>query len=364
MLIKNTDNMAKKRKKYLVTKNSEAYACSLVTSPAVEELFISFNEDKPLIEKFADEKKHMITGVVAIPNKPIYRRNADGEEYDIVFTEEAIEEMAKDFLKEYRQHEVTLQHQEEAEGVYLVEQWIKTDEVYDKSLAIGLSRDLPVGSWIQTYYVDSNDVWQRIESGELRGLSLECLLGLEEFEKQIENNNDNFNDMNLVEDMNFWKKMKETIREAFKKDEVETTPSLEELAKESGFTTVEEYKKEVEAIREELEEQTPTAEAPIEPPVTPTEPSKDAEPTTTPPEENKAPEEPENEPMEKDNHLEDILKSVKAEVEALRELNKDLTAKVKSLEKEPSTKPITTNTGKGKGDTYSQWRERVKQMIG
>lgn len=338
--------MAKKRKKYLVTKNSEAYACSLVTSPAVEELFISFNEDKPLIEKFADEKKHMITGVVAIPNRPIYRRNADGEEYDIVFTEEAIEEMAKDFLKEYRQHEVTLQHQEDAEGVYLVEQWIKSDEVYDKSLSIGLSRDLPVGSWIQTYYVDSNDVWQRIESGELRGFSLECLLGLEEFDKQIENNLTNNDNMNLVEDMNFWKKMKEVIRGAFKKDEVDVDTS-----EATNITPKEEEIK--------MEEQAPTVEAPTEAVETPSEPSKVEEPTVTPTEENK-PSEGET-PEENDNHLEDILKSVKAEVEALRELNKDLTAKVKSLEKEPSTKPITTNTGKGKGDTFDNWMSQMEK---
>ena len=170
--------MAKKRKKYLVTTNSEAYACSLVTSPAVEETFVAFNEEKPMIEKFADEKKHLVTGVVAIPNKPIYRRNEDGEEYDIVFSAEAIEKMSYDFMKHYRQHEVTLQHQEEAEGVYLVEQWIKTDAINDKSIAVGLSRDLPIGTWIQTYYVDSNDVWKRIENGELQGFSLECMLGL------------------------------------------------------------------------------------------------------------------------------------------------------------------------------------------
>ena len=45
--------MSKRRKKYLVTKESEALACSLVSSPAVEELFVSFSEDKQLIEKFA-----------------------------------------------------------------------------------------------------------------------------------------------------------------------------------------------------------------------------------------------------------------------------------------------------------------------
>ena len=90
--------------------------------------------------------------------------------------------MAKKYLKDYRQHEVTLQHEENADGVYLVEQWIKTSMVYDKSIEVGLSRELPVGSWIQTYYVDSMDVWNRIQNGELLGFSLECMLGLEEFE--------------------------------------------------------------------------------------------------------------------------------------------------------------------------------------
>lgn len=342
--------MAKKRKKYLVTKNSEAYACSLVTSPAVEELFVAFNEETPIVEKFADEKKHMITGVVAIPSKPIYRRNADGEEYDIVFSAEAIEEMAKDFLKEYRQHEVTLQHQENAEGVYLVEQWIKSDMVYDKSLSIGLSKELPVGSWIQTYYVDSNDVWQRIESGELQGLSLECLLGLEEFDKQVENKFTNNDNMNLVEDMNFWQKMKEVIKEAFKKEEDVDTEASEALK----ITPKEEEIK--------MEEQAPTVEE--KPTETPVEEPKVEEPTPTPQEENKAPEEPKNEPTEKDNHLEELINNLKEEIEALKGVNKDLTSKVKSLEKEPSAKPVNTNAKPSKGDTYAQWRETMRGLIG
>lgn len=336
--------MAKKRKKYLVTKNSEAYACSLVTSPAVEELFVAFNEEQPIVEKFADEKKHMITGVVAVPNKPIFRRNADGEEYDIVFSAEAIEEMAKDFLKEYRQHEVTLQHQENAEGVYLVEQWIKNDMVYDKSLAIGLSKELPIGSWIQTYYVDSNDVWQRIESGELQGLSLECLLGLEEFEKQVENNYIDNDNMDLVENMSFWKKMKEVLKEAF--------------AKEDGDM-------EVAPINEEFEEATPTVDE--KPTETPTEAPKVEEPTTTPTVENKSvvDETPkENEPKEKDNHLEELINNLKEEIEALKGVNKDLTSKVKKLEAEPSAKPVNTNSKPSKNDTYQNWREQMRQMIG
>jgi len=363
--------MAKKRKRYLVTADkSEAFACSLVTSPAMEETFVVFNEDTPIVEKFADDKKHMITGVVAIPNKPIYRRNKEtGEEYDIVFSAEAIEKMSMDFLKNYKQHEVTLQHQENADGVYLVEQWIKNDLVYDKSLSMGLSKELPVGSWFQTYYVDSNDVWKRIESGELLGFSLECALSMEEFNK-IENND---NDMDLVDNMNFWKKMKETLKEVFAKGDVDVegseavkiTPTKQELAEMSGFTSVEDYEKEVEAIKAEFEEATPTVETPVEPIETPVEAPKVEDPTTTPPAKEETPTEAENKPDEpKDNHLEDLIKNLKEEIEALKGLNKDLNKKVKTLEKEPSVNPINTNGGGKKGgDNFDNWRETMKNYL-
>lgn len=353
--------MAKKRKKFLVTTDSEAYACSLVTSPAVEETFVAFNEEKPLVEKFADEKKHMVTGVVAIPNKPIYRRNKEGEEYDIVFSEQAIEKMAKDFLKEYRQKEVTLQHQEDADGVYLVEQWIKTDMVYDKSISVGLSRELPVGSWIQTYYVDSNDVWKRIEDGELQGFSLECMLGLEEFEEEF-NKVQNDSEMD-VNDETFWTKLKNVLSEAFgKKDE--NLSSEEELKEELN-------EQKTDIVEEELEE----ADKPVE---TPSEEPKVEEPTTVQEEPKQEPVEPANEPEDKveeqpkqeDNHLEDLINNLKAEIEALKDVNKGLTNKVKELGKTPSTKPVNTNAPVvGTPDmgvncqAYKDWREAVRQMM-
>lgn len=338
--------MAKKRKKYLVTSNSEAYACSLVTSPAVEETFVAFNEETPLIEKFADEKKHMVTGVVAIPNKPIYRRNADGEEYDIVFSEEAIEHMAKSFLKEYRQKEVTLQHQEEADGVYLVEQWIKTDMVYDKSISVGLSKELPIGSWIQTYYVDSNDVWKRIEDGELLGFSLECMLGLEEFETQI-NNAENENTMEVEANESFWSKLKQVLKEAFstKEDEIEEEVIEEEM---------------------ELEEETPN-EAPNEP----QEPSTEVEPIETPSEEKETIVEPKEEVVEtpkveepKPNPLEELIHTLNEEVKALKESNNNLQERLKEMGKQPSANPVNTNAKPNPTDTYSAWREKMRSMVG
>lgn len=343
--------MSKKRKKYLVTTdNSEAFACSLVTSPAVEETFVAFNEEKPLIEKFADEKKHMVTGVVAIPNKPIYRRNDDGEEYDIVFSAEAIEKMAKDYLKNYRQHEVTLQHQEDADGVYLVEQWIKHDMYRDKSAVIGLSEDLPVGSWIQTYYVDSNDVWQRIESGELQGFSLECMLGLEEFKSQISKNDNN--NMKETNDEMFWNKLRNVMNDIFASMRMEDRKADEPKDEEV-----------------ELEEQEPSVEPQNEPTVEPQEAPKEEEVVETKEEPIEEPTEPKNEPQEEpkdDNtkHLEELINSMKEEIKALKDLNSGLNDKVKALEATPSAKPISTNAKPSAADTYSAWREKMREMIG
>lgn len=342
--------MSKKRKKYLVTVDSEAFACSLVTNPAVEELFVSFSEDKPLIEKFTDDSKHMLTGVVAIPNKPIYRRNKDGEEYDIVFSAEAIEKMAMNYMRNYRQNEVTLQHQEEADGVYLVEQWIKQDGYRDKSAVIGLSEDLPVGSWIQTYYVDSNDVWQRIKSGELRGLSLECALGLQELSSQIDKNNNN---MDIETNEMFWDKMKNILKEAFGKAE-----------KQEGIEPIDIEDLEAQAPTETETTTTTTVEEPKaeEPKVEePKEEPKVEEPKV---EEPKPAEEPKEEPKVDNNaHLEELIKSLKEEINALKEMNNGLDKKVKQLSKEPSIKPLNTNAKPSTGDTYSAWREQMAKYL-
>ena len=350
--------MNKKRKKYLVTVDSEAFACSLVTNPAVEEMFVSFSEDKPLIEKFADEKKHMITGVVAIPQKPIFRRGKNGEEFDIVFSAEAIEKMSKDFLKNYRQSEVTLQHQEETDGVYLVEQWIKSDDVYDKSIAVGLSRELPVGSWIQTYYVDSNDVWERIQNGELRGFSLECALGLQEFESQIDNN------MIETNEMKFWTKMKEVLSEVFSsasmmKQEEDIEPiSIEDMEAETP-TVVEEPKVEEPAVEQ------PKAEDAAKATQNPT----DSEPKVEEPkaEEPKVEEPKPTEEAPKETvdvkHLEELINSMKSEIAALKELNGGLKTKVKELEKQPSVAPVNTNAKPNTNDTYSAWREQMAKYL-
>ena len=350
--------MAKKIKKYKVGIDSETYAISLVESPAIEETLVALEEQKPIKVQLADEEKYMVYSAVLVPDKPIFRRNDDGDEFYIEFTKESIEKMAQEYLMNYRQNEITLDHETMANDITLVESWIKTDMYKDKSVAIGLSEDLPIGTWIAGLKVNQIDAWNRIKNGELRGFSVESMISLEEFSKQEQNTNN----MNIETNDMFWDKLKNILKDTFSKKVEE--PTVEELAANSGFTNVEDYQKEVEAVKAELDEQNaqePTVEPIVEPTVEepkPKEEPKVDEPTV---------EEPKVEEKPKDDntkHLEELIGSLKEEINALKEMNSGLNDKVKELSKEPSAKPVNTNAKPSAADTYSAWREQMRSMIG
>lgn len=349
--------MAKKKKIYKVGIDSETYAISLVESPAIEETLVALEEQKPIKVQLADEEKYMVYSAVLVPDKPIFRRNEDGDEFYIEFTKESIEKMAQEYLMNYRQNEITLDHETMANDITLVESWIKTDMYKDKSVAIGLSEELPIGTWIAGLKVNQIDAWNRIKNGELRGFSVESMISLEEFSKQEQNTNN----MNIETNDMFWDKLKNILKDTFSKKVEEST--IDELAANSGFTNVEDYQKEVEAVKAELEEhnaEEPAVEHTVEPTVEepkPAEEPKVDEPTV---EEPKA----EEKPNEDTKHLEELIGSLKEEINALKEMNSGLNDKVKELSKEPSAKPVNTNAKPSAADTYSAWREKMRSMIG
>lgn len=352
--------MAKKKKIYKVGIDSETYAISLVESPAIEETLVALEEQKPIKVQLADEEKYMVYSAVLVPDKPIFRRNEDGDEFYIEFTKESIEKMAQEYLMNYRQNEITLDHATMANDITLVESWIKTDMYKDKSVAIGLSEDLPIGTWIAGLKVNQIDAWNRIKNGELRGFSVESMISLEEFSKQEQNTNN----MNIETNDMFWDKLKNILKDTFSKKVEE--PTVEELAANSGFTNVEEYEKEVEAVKEELEEQNAPTEPQVQEPTVET--PKVDEPVTEEPnvEEPKPTEEAtkaEEKPQENNKHIEELINSLKEEINALKEMNNGLNDKVKELSKEPSTKPVNTNAKPSAADTYSAWREQLRNMI-
>lgn len=351
--------MTKKIKKYKVGIDSETYAISMVESPAIESDFVALSKEEEKRVFLESDERHMCYGAALIPDKDIYRNNGEQEFY-ISFTKESIEKMSQDFMKNYRQNEVTLDHEEMANDITITESWLVEDPYKDKANALGIN--VPKGTWMVGMKVNQIDVWERVKSGELKGFSVESMISLEDFSKQ------NTNNMNIeTNDMGFWNKMKEVLAEVFSKKEGDIEPiDMEELAANSGFTNVEEYEKEVEAVKEELGEQNAPTEPQAQEPTVET--PKTEEPVTEEPnvEEPKPTEEApkaEEKPQEDNKHLEELINSLKEEINSLKEMNNGLNDKIKELSKEPSTKPVNTNAKPSAADTYSAWREQLRNMI-
>ena len=332
--------MAKKIKKYKVGCDSETYAISMVEAPAIESDFVALSkEEEDKVQVFLESnEKHMVYGAALIPDKDIYRNNGEQEFY-ISFTKESIEKMSQDFMKEYRQHEVKTDHDEVANEVCVVESWLVQDAYKDKANALGIN--VPEGTWMVGMKVNNIETWDRIKAGELKGFSVESMLTLEEFSK-IDNN------MNIETNEMFWDKLVNILKETFsKKEEVVEEPT------------------EIEPTNIELEEQ-PTVEPTVEPQPTVEEPKPTEEPKVEEPkvEEPKPQEEPKVEEQPKDNHLEELVNSLKDEIKALKEMNNGLQEKIKDLGKQPSAEPIKPNAKPSQADTYSAWREQMRSMIG
>ena len=147
-------------------------AISLVTSPAIETDFVYFNKDNNLSLAAIDEEKRLLVSPALIPYKQIYRYDADkNKDYYVYFTAETVRQASEAYMKHQNTNNATIQHEDKVTGVHTVESWIVADSENDKSNLYGYN--LPEGTWFVTMRVLNDEVWERIKSGELKGLSIE-----------------------------------------------------------------------------------------------------------------------------------------------------------------------------------------------
>tara|TARA_Y100000592_G_C5446112_1_gene306093 strand:+ start:602 stop:1318 length:717 start_codon:yes stop_codon:yes gene_type:complete len=147
-------------------------AISLVTAPAIEQDFVYFNKSKNnLTLAKIDEEKRMVVSPALIPNKQIYRYDAQTDsDYYVYFSPETVRKASELYLKHNNHHKATYQHQDRVSGVLTVESWVKEGDM-DKSKLYGF--DLPNGTWFVKMRIDNDELWQKIKEGELKGLSIE-----------------------------------------------------------------------------------------------------------------------------------------------------------------------------------------------
>lgn len=156
---------------------------SLVDAPAVMSDFQKFSRqdvEKRQKQLFSikDEEKRLVYGVVMRADFPIYRRNSGGEYY-LNFTADTIRTMAEKYLKENRQNNVNVMHEEhsDVDGVQMVQMFIKDAE---KGIAPEGFDDIADGSLFAEYHITNDEVWEAVKDGTYKGFSLEGYFGLEE----------------------------------------------------------------------------------------------------------------------------------------------------------------------------------------
>ena len=152
-------------------------AISFVENPAVKVDFMVFNEDEQEYTfKEIDEEKRIVVGAAMIPNQKIVRKDAKGNKFFVFFTEKTVRDSMEKYFRLSKQTSGTVEHKDKVSGVTVVESWIVEDPKMDKSIALGFS-ELPKGSWMCTYKIDNEELWQDIKNGKMHGFSVEGFFG-------------------------------------------------------------------------------------------------------------------------------------------------------------------------------------------
>lgn len=147
---------------------------ALVDQPAIEIDFLYFKkEPKPL---YFNEDKMTVAGPLMLPNKMIWRLDEEGNEYDVYFTEEDIENARYNFKKWGLTGQFNEGHSEKKLNVVLLEDYILEEN--DPRVEPYGFQNLPKGTWFGITKVEDFDTWIKIKSGELRGFSVEGLFQL------------------------------------------------------------------------------------------------------------------------------------------------------------------------------------------
>ena len=150
---------------------------SLVDAPAIEKNYVMFESHK--IEWTANNERMIVSGPAMIPDKLIYRNDANGE-YNTVISKDTIEAVVLRYMEQGNQSNVNLMHGSMAKDVFVFESFISDSQ---RGIApMAGYEDLPNGTWFVSMKVNNPTVWQQVKEGKLKGFSIEGFFGMEKKE--------------------------------------------------------------------------------------------------------------------------------------------------------------------------------------
>lgn len=187
-------------------------AISFVDFPAIQENFVYQGKDSKDRYTFgqilmASAEKHEVISPILIPNQLILR-SKNGEKYYARWSREVIEQVANYYIMNQYQNNFTFMHSwfETTEGnyedsflkdVYMLEMWIIEDAKNDKANKV-YGYHLPEGTLMVRLKVHNRKLWQKIKSGEVKGLSIEAFVPSKESDRVTYSKNKSLNQNNKM----------------------------------------------------------------------------------------------------------------------------------------------------------------------
>ena len=171
---------------------------SLVDDPAMSIDMVCFSKEQNMKFSIQDETQHNILTCLVRVDFPILRLTEDGDPYYIVFNKETAKILCQRLMKDGMQQNISLNHN----GKLI--QGIQLQEVFIKDVEKGISpvgfEEAADGSLMGVYHIEDDALWNDCIEGRFKGISIESLLGIEEFKKKC-NKKIKKNNMNKIKEM-------------------------------------------------------------------------------------------------------------------------------------------------------------------
>ena len=171
---------------------------SLVDDPAMSIDMVCFSKEQNMKFSIQDESQHNILTCLVRVDFPILRVTDQGDPYYIVFNKDTAKVLCQRLMKDGMQQNISLNHNGKLiQGIQLQEVFIKDTEKGISPVGFEEAAD---GSLMGVYHITDDQLWNDCIEGRFKGISIESLLGIEEFKKKC-NKKIKKNNMNKLKEM-------------------------------------------------------------------------------------------------------------------------------------------------------------------
>lgn len=151
---------------------------AFVNNPAHMKGFIAFNKNHSYT--FSEEgERRIVTGVMISADTQIFRNFNDGHESYVSFSKEAIDIFRKKFFKNGFVQNVNNEHTSNViKGATMIDSYVidSSNPNYPKAPEAFEKQRLNDGTWIASYWVTDDAVWEKVKDGTFNGFSVEGYL--------------------------------------------------------------------------------------------------------------------------------------------------------------------------------------------